>query len=213
MGKLQLKILILASLVLASFGVWNVYGFYKERNARVSTPSFPQIQAKSQIAATETKNKTKITIIPAPNGEVNMNIREETNGALVTEAFTIINQKTGKETQIYKETLAQGNSITVPYNTFSPDNKYVFLQKTEANATSYFVLRTDGTPMEKDGQILDFLNLFNEKYPDFKVTDVTGWGGMGLIVMNTNKQNGEKGPSFWYDVSGKTFIQLSTRFD
>ena len=60
---------------------------------------------------------------------------------------------------------------------------------------------------------IEFAELFESKYPEYKITAVTGWGGLNLIVINTDKIDGGTGPSFWFDLSGHSFIRLSNRFN
>jgi hypothetical protein len=87
------------------------------------------------------------------------------------------------------------------------------LKETNSAQTSYFVLTTSGAPVTKDAQTLDILSLFTAKYPNYTITDATGWAGPTLVVINTNKSDGGIGPSFWFDAGSQSFIQLSTRFN
>jgi hypothetical protein len=105
------------------------------------------------------------------------------------------------------------NLYELPFNAFSPDNKYIYVYLKNSVATSYIVLRVDGTPILKEGSDLEISSLFNKKYPTLKITDVTGWAAPTLLIVNTDKVEGGKGPSFWFDVTAHAFIQLSTRFD
>ena len=77
----------------------------------------------------------------------------------------------------------------------------------------YIVLRTDGKDMKDGKNYVEITKLFYEKYDDFVISDVTGWGGEGLIVLNSKSPDGETGPSFWFDLSGFGFIRLSTIFN
>ena len=96
---------------------------------------------------------------------------------------------------------------------FSSDDKYLFLKETTGNQITYFVLTASGLPVTKDAQTVDFSSLFTAKYPDYVITDATGWAAPTLVVINTNKTDGKVGPSFWFDVQTKSFIQLSERFN
>src|SRR3972149_5869304 len=60
---------------------------------------------------------------------------------------------------------------------------------------------TSGEPLSQDSETIEFAELFETKYPDYKITAVTGWGGINLIVFNTDKINGGTGPSFWFGFS------------
>jgi hypothetical protein len=78
---------------------------------------------------------------------------------------------------------------------------------------SYFVLSTTVSPNSLNTPIAEITELFIAKFPDYKITDVTGWGGVNLIIFNTEKASGGTGPSFWFEVPGGGFIRLSTKFN
>lgn len=154
----------------------------------------------------------KTVTILAPNGKMNLIVKTVKEKSGTKETFFTQDIKTGREVEIYSEELS-GSEILIPYNTFSPDNKYIFLKKTGPGGVGYFVVKTDGTNFSNDQKTADFLSLFNAKYPDHKVTDATGWGGVGLIVVNTDLAKGGQDHSFWYDVASNSFIQLASRFN
>lgn len=115
--------------------------------------------------------------------------------------------------RIWTASLPNDTHVSIPFNTVSPDNKYLFLKQAGSDKTRYLVLTTSGEPISKDSQTIEFAGRFEEKYPEYKITAVTGWGGLNLIVFNTDKVSGGTGPSFWFDLSGHSFIRLSNRFE
>ena len=74
-------------------------------------------------------------------------------------------------------------------------------------------MMASGNPIKTDLQNTEVFALFSAKYPDLKVTDVTGWASNNLLVINTDKVSGEVGPSFWFELPSQGFIQLSERFN
>jgi len=130
-----------------------------------------------------------------------------------TYGFAVTNTQNNTQKEIYSVNLPSGDTLSIPLNTFSPDDKYVFLKQTGTDGLSYFALTVSGEPITKDSQTADFSSQFAAKYQNYKITDATGWGGMNLIVFNTDKSTGGQGPSFWYDVPSHSIIQLSTRFN
>jgi len=118
-----------------------------------------------------------------------------------------------QEKKIWSKTLNNQTTLSLPFNTVSPDNQYLFLKQTDTYNTRYLILTTNGESLTKDIQILEFTSLFETKYPDLKITDATGWAAPTLIVFNTDKKKGGLGPSFWFDLSNQSFIQLSNRFN
>ncbi|HJY98359.1 MAG TPA: hypothetical protein VJ227_01445 [Patescibacteria group bacterium] len=211
MGKRQLNLLVIVCLLFALLAVIIVARFYLAKPASngVETPvnqgqNFPDVFA-------EVEPGPKSTTITAPNGKMSLTVREEKteNGTIQTFSVT---EKEGDAKEIYRETVSQGVTISVPYNTFSPDNTYIFLKRSGAGM-SYFVLKTDGSLFADGSKTIDFVKLFNEKYPETPAADITGWGGMTLVVINTHNPDGTVDHSFWYDASSNSFIALSTRFN
>lgn len=206
-GSTSHRLLLIFCLVLVITGVLLVANFYLGKSQQSGTKSIPPVFA-------DINPGPKTTTILAPNGKMTLIVKEEKVKDGVLDMFSTQDEKAASATQIFSETLPEGTSISVPYNTFSPDNKYIFLKKIAPTGVSYFVLKTDGTAFAKDEKSIDFLSLFKAKYPDdHSVTDVTGWGGLNLIVVNTDKPDGTISHSFWYDVDSNSFIQLSTRFN
>lgn len=194
---------------IAFAGGFIVFGSMRFRQPKsVSQPdTIPQTYA-------EVVPKPKTTEILAPDGKQTLIVKAVMEKDGINETFSISMNDGTPPTEIYQKKLTEGDVISVPANTFSPDDKYIFLKEDNSGSLSYFVLRTDGKDMTTNSHITEFLSLFYQKYPDsFKVTDVTGWGGMTLIVVNTNNADGSIGPSFWYNVATRSFIRLNDRFN
>lgn len=211
MDKRQFKVLFLTVFIIAFALVAYALVFSSSKKAQLQQQSQPQVIAQTFA---EVKPSPKTTTILAPDGKMDLVVKEEKSGDSMIDTFTVSDASGGPQTQIYSETLPQGTTITIPYNTFSPDNKYIFLRRTDSSGFTYFALRTDGKSVVGTEQTVDFVSLFKEKYSaEYTITDVTGWGGMTLIVINVNKTDGSQGLSFWYDVASNSFIPLATRFN
>ena len=150
----------------------------------------------------------------SPDGKAILTVKRgrEVNG-IITQTFYISTEKDENPVKFFEKESSPESLISVPDNTFSPDNKYIFLKYDELGTIRYIVLRTDGEDIKKDGKTVEIVGLFNEKYQDFVITDVTGWGSYSLIVVNTDTLDGKTGPSWWFDLSNFSFIRLSSRFN
>ena len=202
MAKHQSKIIIILSLVLSAIFVFFAFG--RESQPQISSPG-PLPIANAQVP--------KVTSVEAPDGQFTLSMKQEKGKDTTTFTFTMTNESTGAQTEIFTDTLPTGTTLSIPQNAFSSDDKYVFLKQVSSSQTSYFVLTSSGDSISKDAQTLDFSSLFATKEPNYVITDATGWAGPTLVVINTNKVDGSLGPSFWFDVSSKVFIPLSTRFN
>ena len=148
----------------------------------------------------------------SPDGKISLTLKQQPGAETITWTLTASQAGAAAKT-IWWQTLPTGTTLSLPLNTVSPDNQYLFLQQNWADGDRYLVLTTTGLPLGKESQSVEFAKAFSAKYPEFKITAVTGWGGVNLIVINTDKISGGVGPSFWFDVPSQSFIQLSNRFN
>jgi len=161
----------------------------------------------------EEKINTKEEIL-APDGKYTL-VKEnktKTNGN-IQQTFSIKSQEDKTSVEIFTKESAKDNLLTVPFNSFAPTNKYLFLEYPAHGKLVHLVLRTDGKDLTKDNQFAEIESAFAEKYADYEITEVTGWGGYNLVVFNTNSIDGKIGPSWWFDATSLSFIRLSTKFN
>ncbi len=178
-------------------------------NNDVPVTSNYALEAKSKEPAKE----TTVDYL-APNGKATLTMKngKEVKGVF-TQTFYITSEEDKKPVKIFERDSSSDNLISVHHNTFSPDNKFIFLKSEDSGKTQYIVMRTDGKDIKEGSQNVEIVSLFSEKHPDFVITDVTGWGSYSLIVVNTDTKDGKLGPSWWFDLSNFSFIRLSTRFN
>ena len=113
---------------------------------------------------------------------------------------------------IFKKTESLTQSFSIPYNTWSPDNVYVFLKEITPSVNNYYVFYASGEPFPDNVQV-NLQDLFSQKFPDYTIMDVTGWAAPNLIILNTKTKQEGRDVSFWFDVPSLSFIQLSTYFN
>jgi hypothetical protein len=149
--------------------------------------------------------------VGSPDGKLTLTVTKYTeNGGNTAYTFLVTDEAKGVQKQIFTKTETAGTTLSIPDNTFSSDNKYVFLKESVGTEAKYFVL---STAVSQDAPIANVSDLFTAKYQDYVISETTGWAGPTLLVVNTNKTDGSLGPSFWLDVGRNSFIRLSTRFN
>lgn len=204
MEKLPVRLLaILSFLVIGAATILAL------KTPRTAAPNLP-IRA-AEVFSTPSPTPPSVMSISAPDGKMILKVREEKVSGGAKKAFSILT-KDGKLAEIYSIILTGGQDVTVPFNTFSPDDKYIFLKKTGPDQPQYLVFSTSGKALVESGNV-EVTSLFYDKYSDYKVTDITGWGGESLLVINTDNASGGQGPSFWFEVPTHAFIRLSNRFN
>ncbi len=175
-------------------------------NGKAQTPVASLAAPPKMLQPTPTPQLNTQTVI-SPDGKMELKLtKKKAQGGVIWTASV-------GDKEIFNQTLPESAAVSVPFNTFSPDNKYVFLKETSEDVVSYPVLSTAGSPLSADGSIPEIASLFSQKHPDYRITEATGWGGINLIVFNTQKATGEAGPSFWFEVPSHAFIQLSSKFN
>lgn len=130
-----------------------------------------------------------------------------------TYSFTVTNTTTNTTTPLFTQTIPGTSSMTIPFNVFSSDDSYLFLTQVKNGVTDYLVFKTSGQPFADGQNYLTITPLFSAYTSQYVITDVTGWASPTLLVINTKKQDGNMGPSFWLDVPSKSFIPLATLFE
>jgi hypothetical protein len=151
---------------------------------------------------------------PSSDGTYTLTMKNSGDvGGTVHQTFSITSEDSQEQVVIYEKDSDSGSLLSVPANTFSPNHKFIFLTYKEVGINRYIVLRTDGEDIKKDSKTVEIVSQFSEQYPDYVITDVTGWGGYALLVVNTDTKDGETGPSWWFDTTSFSFIRLSTRFN
>lgn len=201
MDKHRSKIIVLGSLLISLVVVFFVFHSKQQPSSSLSTP--PPVPV---------ARAAEPTTISSPDGKKSLVMTQNKAGETVIYAFLIMDDSSGAQKEIFTKTEVGGMSLSIPSNTFSSDNKYVFLKETNGAQTSYLVLPTT-LPSDSLGTPIDVSSLFVAKYQNYVITNATGWGGPTLLIINTDKAGGGIGPSFWFDIASNSFIQLSTRFN
>ena len=204
--KLFLSIALIAITILIGFNI------YLSRSKQAGGQSLQTPQ--EETPPTNGQSGTIITKVAAseptskdsPDGKLSLLMKTEKGKNGTTYSFSV----SGKE--IFVKTVDSSTTISIPYNTWDPNGKYIFLKENATSGTSFFVLSTGTSSLDQNDQTANITNLFAEKYPDLKIGDVTGWGGVNLVVLNSINGDGGRGPSFWFEMPTHSFIRLSVRF-
>jgi hypothetical protein len=114
--------------------------------------------------------------------------------------------------KIFTKDEEPSQNLSIPYNTWSPDNMFVFIKESGSPQDTYYVFFANGEKFLNGSSYLDMQKLFAEQVSGFTITEVTGWAAPNLLLVNTKTDDGEDKVSFWFDVPSQSFIQLGTYF-
>ncbi len=152
--------------------------------------------------------KPQVQDVHSSDGSMNLKMLTEVQDSQITVAFTV-SQISGENPRVlFTRNIAKTKSMGIPYNTWSPDNKYVFLQEKNGEQVTFLVFNVTGENFVND-KYLDIGSFFSQKITDYQMTGVTGWASNTLLIVTTSDKTGQKGPSFWFDITSRAFIQLA----
>lgn len=146
------------------------------------------------------KSSEQISEVLSPDGKLTLITEKKTTGENVAHSFTIVNED-GSRFLLFSKTLPKTSEVSVPFNTFSPDNSSIFIIEND-NFHVYNI---------SDGTSINISDLFSQKLPELSLLDITGWAAPGLLIANTQNDEGVK-RSYWFEVPSQNFIQLATGF-
>jgi hypothetical protein len=212
----QIETELVILLVLAA-GIGVTFAFYYGRITQSPTKMRLPI---AQLLESPTPTPTPTPLIPqpqvtfqiSPDGTKRLTMTVTTNKDL-TKTYTFVTSDADGNNQhtVYTATDTTG-SMGIPFNTWSPDNMYVFLTHTTSSSTEALVMKADGQPLTDTEPYFTITAFFSAKNTGNIYQETTGWASETLLIVNTTLQDGSKGPSYWLEIPSKALIQLSSQF-
>ncbi|HEX8965707.1 MAG TPA: hypothetical protein VF820_04725 [Patescibacteria group bacterium] len=180
---------------------------------RVTTPIIANENSTNVVSPVPLTPKVDIVSQLSPDGNKKVIMQTTTNkDASKTYEFSIVDMQTNVEKTIFTQTVDTNSSFSIPFNTFSPDDKYFFIQETKSEEQEYMVFETSGNAFNNGQNFLDVTSILTSKITAYTIDQVTGWASETLLIANTKKSDGSQGPSYWLDVPSKAVIPLATEF-
>lgn len=183
----------------------------------VGSISYFLLQNKTQptpvevITPTPQPNVPQKTEVHSPDGTVKVTLtsQKQDDG---TNTYTVMAGKITGDNQkyIFSKTADSQTSIVLPQNAWSPDNKYLFILEKNNDIVSALVFKASGEAFAIGAQYLDVAPLFLEKNKTLEIANVTGWASPTLLYVQTKTESLTKGPTFWFDIDSKNFLQLAS---
>ena len=130
-----LTFILATTLVTAGLVFWSSFRIKESTPLKESFAS----STLEQITQSETKED-----VLSPNGKMTLTVKNVRKTDIISQIFFTTTDTNETPVQIYSADSSSGRTILIPYNTFSPDNKYVFLKTGTSDKPEYLVLRTDG---------------------------------------------------------------------
>lgn len=205
-NKLFIFLVLTGTMVLACLVVYS--------SLSLNSPAKMEEKTKEVEAEEVYIPKEETSEISSPDGKAVLIVENtELPHGNTEQIFSVRHETDGETLDIYTEESDEDNYISVPFNVFSPDNKFIFLKAERLGDPEYLLFRTDGIDLKGGVKFVEITSLFSEQHPDYIITEITGWGSYSQLIINTNNTDGSKGPSWWLHASSLSFQKLNTRFD
>lgn len=147
--------------------------------------------------------------VHSPDGLVKVVLQKEVTDGVARYTVTTSDIDGSNPVIILAKSTLTSESITIPANSWSPDDKLLFLKDEISTASSARVFKASGETFTAGEQYLDVNALFDAKKTGFTISDVTGWDSPTLLHIYTMADATTLGPAFWFDVPSKSFLRLA----
>jgi len=180
---------------------------------REKTPSFFS-RANSADAHIQVPGPTRRSFqVRSPDGAKKLSL-QSLSYYTATQSSHILKtaDSTGEDSHIvYKAVLPIEAEIRLPENSWSPDNKFVFVFQEVPGGFEVLLFHADGQLYSDGASYVDVTDEFRVALPESRLRDVTGWDDPALLHVMTYNTDGEVGPSYRFDVWSRNFYRISHR--
>lgn len=171
--------------------------------------AIPAMSAPTEVITSKIAISSQIS--PDGTKKVAMKVTQNPDNTS-TYDFSTMDRNGANEKPIFTKTLDSSKSMTIPFNTWSPDNKYFFIQENAGDNKSVFAFQASGAAFSDGELYFDVTDLFKKRNTGNNFGEATGWASESLIIINTTKEDNTKGPSYWFELPSKAILILATEF-
>jgi hypothetical protein len=146
------------------------------------------------------------------NGAVTLIMKTRPEATQTTYSFFVsdISPVSGDKNErlLFTKIIGSKGEMSVSPNTWSPDNKYVFVQeKDENDRINFLILKASGEVFADNERHLDVGALLSQRKTGYFLANATGWVSPTFLnVTTTDANTAKKGPSYWFDVTSRSFL-------
>lgn len=205
-------IILIAGSIIAGIAVAVYVHYLQSTRVTLLVPVVEQMQP-VQTSPTIPPPPPKETLSQvSPDGKKTLEMTVTTNPDAGKTYVVLVKEEAADPRVLSIMTLPKEESLSIPFNTWSPDDVYVFLHHTSVSGTEATVMRADGKPCTPTEQTINVTSLFTAKNTGNAYQETTGWASDTLLIVNTTTPAGAKGPSYWFEIPSKAIIRLSSQF-
>jgi len=169
------------------------------------------ISSAAMISITPAPIETTKTM-DSPEGSKMLTLESRENIGVISYSIFVSSRSDGKRQLISEKENVSSPTLSIPFNTWSPNTNYFFLKEENPTVNNYYVYQSSGELFSNNLPYLSIQELFSKSFPNYVIEDVTGWADQGLLIVNTKSVQEDQKLSFWFDLPSQSFIQLGTYF-
>jgi hypothetical protein len=146
---------------------------------------------------------------PSPDGKVQVELKAKYTSPQSTEYTVSTMDSDGSNSKVVYQTILSGVKFQIPFNSWSPDNRYFFIEKNTGEA---YVFTRTGENITSSEQFFSVKDIFSTPDRVDRYDMTTGWASPTLLIIHTKNLDNSKGSSYWFEVPSQAIIQLSGDF-
>ena len=197
------KISTISIIILLVLVILAIYWLGFKKSVRTTPPS--------PITTMTQQDSKQVTEKPSADGTVKLTETvQKTPDGNNSYTFVVTTMKDSTTKTIFNSTEIPTTSYLIPDNSWSNDNKPFFIEKVTPNSIQYLVYKVDGSDYQNSGKFLDVGSFWSKTKTNLSIKTVTGWASGDLLIVYTTKPDGTDGPHYWFVISTKSFMLLSS---
>lgn len=207
---IETESLILFAFAAIAGSVFALY-FHKIPNTKTvfNLPVIAPLVSPTPTVAPTLKTDTFSQLSPNGLKKATMTVTTRTNDKTYT--FIVSDGNGSNPLQIYSANVPLDENMDIPFNAFSPDNKYFFIEHVTSGSVEPLVFRTDGQQIGDSSQYYNVRDIFTQRATGNAYQTTTGWASETLLIVNSKTPSGNI-QSYWVEIPSKAVIPLSTQF-
>lgn len=156
------------------------------------------------------QNGTKETSVHSSNADKQLIFRATLKSGGTTEYSYVVADISGANGRVlFDKTLPAGASMELPPNSWDPTDTYIFLGEHNSGTVDFFVLKANGEPFADGNKYIDVGAVWANKKIGYTIRTATGWASGTLLIIYTSKDDGSRGPAFWFEIPSTAILQLA----
>lgn len=148
------------------------------------------------------QSSTEKSEVKSADGSIKLSMTVKKQDTASVYSFSVIDQ-TGMVTPLFEKKATLGETMSLPLNAWSPNNKHLFIEDHIGSRIDYLVFNANAALFPNGDKYLNATDLFNQKVKNYNLKAITGWDDPVLMSVRTIN-----GPHFWFDITTQSFIQL-----